>query len=123
MGLINAKPRFALDVATNQLYDYEAKDYVPTTGKLGENGGAWDLAKVADLIRTGQGISTAFIPGETGDLTDKVKQADADFAKAIDDEAAKHAANKPWKKKKWKEQQPAAAATETAPAPASDPPA
>ncbi len=75
--MINARARFGLDGDT--LYDYVAKQYVDVGVPIECQEGTWDTYKVAELIRTGQSIETAFTVRSA--LTDKVEQADEDFIK------------------------------------------
>src|SRR5579863_3672429 len=66
MGLINPKPRFGYDDATDQIYDYQKQRDVPL-GVYSTSDGVWDLTQVKRLILTGQSIEAARVgpPEET----------------------------------------------------------
>jgi hypothetical protein len=57
MGLINARPRFALDDETGNLYDYMTGKYLKPEGIVD----GFDLALVAQLIAQGQHIDLAIV--------------------------------------------------------------
>ncbi len=61
MGLINPKPRFAYDDATDQVYDYIVQKDFPLTDKYIAPDGVWNLKEVKRLILAGQPCEAARI--------------------------------------------------------------
>lgn len=90
--LINARPRFGLE--GDRLFCYLTSRYYDISDGLLEDGnGVWDLAKVAELIRGGSTIETAFTSGPQPDSQDtpqpdKVEQFVRDFNAATPEPAA-----------------------------------
>lgn len=106
----NARPRFAL-LEDGRLHDYGTDRTIDATGTIDTPDGKWDLMKVRQLIEDEGTIETAFTPHELAEkeaelnrtkkklkwaqsqippapadpappaATDKVDQANADFAK------------------------------------------
>lgn len=87
--MINAKPRFGLDVqaGVEVLFDYQTSRYINVGDLVEDAHGIWDTSKVAELIGSGQSIELAFtanssaapeIPG----ASDEVQQAATDFMTA-----------------------------------------
>jgi len=61
MGLINPKPRFAYDDATDQVYDYVKQRDIALTDHYEAADGIWDLLEVKRLILAGQAVEEARI--------------------------------------------------------------
>lgn len=61
MGLINPKPRFAWDDATDLIYDYVAQRDVALQVSYHAPDGVWDLVEVKRLILAGKSVEAAFM--------------------------------------------------------------
>jgi hypothetical protein len=61
MGLINPKPRFAWDDATDMVYDYIAQRDIPLAERYATDDGVWNLIAVKNLILSGQPVEGARI--------------------------------------------------------------
>lgn len=59
MALINPKPRFAYDDATDMIYDYVGQKDVALVAKFNAKDGVWNLLEVKRLILAGQTIESA----------------------------------------------------------------
>lgn len=81
MHLLHSPPRFGLD--GDQLYDYVAKQYVPVGTIIESSAGSWDTGRVADLIRQGQPVESAFIPAPVSP-DQSTAQANAQLAPPAD---------------------------------------
>lgn len=64
--LINARPRFGLE--GDRLFCYLTSRYYAAVGAMEDGIGVWDLQKVAELIRGGAPIESAFLVGDRLDL-------------------------------------------------------
>ena len=63
MGLINPKPRFAYDDASDLVYDYVKQRDVELTDRYEAADGLWNLNDVKRLILSGQAVEAARVAG------------------------------------------------------------
>lgn len=88
--IINAKPRFGLEGDT--LFDYATSTNIPIVegAKIETPEGVWHVAQVAELIRAGKSIETAFAPlspevqSVVNGLENKLNDAEAKLTGALD---------------------------------------